>query len=273
MTAALYLPGDWDAMQAAVQAWASAALAPAVPVIWAKQRISPTGAISTIGAPTPARPYALLDLLTPPTQTGQAERRTAGIAVVFDAPSADAEIYTLVINGVAIPHASPSGAGPFTAEDVRDGYQALLEGLGMDALVEIRPTPGYPAALTLTPAQTDPPVVFAAGTDNVSLKTPLAYFGDELCTFTIEVVTTYPQSAVGAVSTLRLALESESALELLRAGGWAAIDVLSVQERDLTWAGLWEDRSSLDFRLGCRSRRIELQDYIETSEIVGALTA
>jgi len=179
-------------------------------------------------------------------------------------------MFQLGVNGQSFGVAVDAGSPFTTAAAVRDELVRLVNlGTaeatagpisGTDALW-VAPAPG--AAL---------PRLTAPDAPEVHLALAEYRLGENTATFSLEAVARWPDSAAAISGSIRLGMESAAGMEILNAGGWGWSGVPSVRERDLTFAGLWEDRSGFDLRLNCRSRRIDLVDYIESAAIAGAAT-
>lgn len=92
-----YLPADWaPTMRPALWAWISGVLGAGWTVVWSQQ-----------GAPAPALPYAILDIISPPTAIGRASvSQVDNVTSLIERIEGDAE-FTLSITLLSVDDSQP----------------------------------------------------------------------------------------------------------------------------------------------------------------------
>jgi hypothetical protein len=244
-------------MRAAIATWVSGQ-AGAVPTVWSKQNSGSGG-----GVPSPSRPFVLLTELVPPIRSGFLEGRNYGISVQVTSAVSGAT-YTITINSVA----SSYVAGPNdTVTTIRDALIAqLVANLILDPYAILSDTltlGGAPNTISLTA--------------NLNQVIAQEYLGDSIATFSVDAFYDPPQGAstdeaITLISRLRLSLETDPVLEQLSTAGWAYVSVEGLRKPDQLIGSRWEDRAGFDVRLRCRSRSIQIINYIDTVTIGTGIT-
>lgn len=238
-----YIPEDWDAMLQAVYDWARTAVPAGVTVVWSQQN-----------APSIPTPFVRLNLITPPIPQGQHEQRNTGSGVLVSSvlPST---LYRVTINGTnfdfttglsptalqirnALMTEIDAGSEPVTTQAVRDDLFTLLVDPGETITVSV--------------------------TTNLKQKIAHQYLGEATATFSVDVLVN-PQAndAVAVAVDLQNSLEVDSFLENLRVAGWAVISLENIRSPDTVVGAAWEGRAGFDLRLRCRSRRLDVIDFLE----------
>lgn len=216
------------------------------PVAWAKQ-----------GAPGLTKPFVLVDMIVPPVANGQAEHRNY-VAVVVD-EVLDGEEYAVIINDVVYSIESGEDA---TDVQIRD---ALIEAINNGGVVEAVGISDSTLAIVTDFGQNEPTITFYGG---LLLKLAEYALCDAVATFAVDVFTN-DDSAPAVAKAIELGLDKTSALEMLSAAGWGTVSVEGVRSPDNLSGTGWEKRGGFDLRLRCRTRALDLIDFIEEAAFTG----
>ena len=273
-----YFPEDYAAMRQALFTWADGEMVrggfPTGRVVFGDQRIA-----------HPAKPYVVIDLLTPPAPVGQAEKRVADGLAVRVVNVLDANTYTVTINGTPAPFLSGVNA---TDVEIRDGLIAAINA-GPEP-VTAAPISAAPFASSTLIIRADVKgVLFTIAVDvNLACKIANGTYGNRRAVYTVDAIADEvspddPDPAANADAAIRIAgalhasLESDRVLELFGGAGWG-LELVTALRRPSVFAGAqFEDRSGFDLQLSCRSRDVDLIDWIDSAtvgtSIVGSLSA
>lgn len=242
-------PEHWSELEQAVFSWVRSQVPAEVSVIWAKP-----------DAPSPVKPFVRIDMIVPPVDEGRADRRhDVAIEVSTLSPGA---VYSVIIEGVVhLYTAQPAD----TYVDIRNGLVTRINAdsdavtasdfsaiVGLERILYLVPKRGHKNAMVVVD-------------DKMLLKVAAISSTEAVATFSIDAASDDDQAIVLA-RNIEASLAKQIVLETLNESGWATVEAVGQRKPDTLVAAAWEQRAGFDQRLRCRTRAVEINDFIETVE-------